>query len=71
MGSSSSKNRQHASSSAGAEGGAGASGVRSQITSKDKAVLDLKNARDRLKKYQPAARQRQAIIAGRQEGAWR
>jgi hypothetical protein len=52
MGSSSSKNRQHASSSAGAEGGAGASGVRSQITSKDKAVLDLKNARDRLKKYQ-------------------
>lgn len=26
--------------------------MRAQITSKDKAILDLKNARDRLKKYQ-------------------
>ncbi|KAH7474280.1 hypothetical protein KRP22_004027 [Phytophthora ramorum] len=52
MGSSNSKNKQQSSSSTGADGGAGASGVRAQITSKDKAILDLKNARDRLKKYQ-------------------
>ncbi|KUF92662.1 hypothetical protein AM588_10003751 [Phytophthora nicotianae] len=52
MGSSNSKNKQHASSTASADGGAGARGVRAQITSKDKAILDLKNARDRLKKYQ-------------------
>ncbi|KAG7381402.1 3-hydroxymethyl-3-methylglutaryl-CoA lyase [Phytophthora pseudosyringae] len=52
MGSSNSKNKQHAPSSADATGGAGVSGVRAQVTSKDKAILDLKNARDRLKKYQ-------------------
>lgn len=49
MGSSSSKSRQHAASTGGADA---TSNVRSQVTSKDKAVLDLKNARDRLKKYQ-------------------
>ncbi|OWZ15314.1 Hydroxymethylglutaryl-CoA lyase [Phytophthora megakarya] len=51
MGSTSSK-KQRSSSTAGSASGAGASGVRAQITSKDKAILDLKNARDRLKKYQ-------------------
>ncbi|KAK1944753.1 Hydroxymethylglutaryl-CoA lyase [Phytophthora citrophthora] len=49
---SNSKNKQHSSSSGGVDSSTGVSGVRAQITSKDKAILDLKNARDRLKKYQ-------------------
>ncbi|CEG42510.1 hydroxymethylglutaryl-mitochondrial precursor [Plasmopara halstedii] len=51
MGSFSSK-KQHMSSTASAASSGKASDVRAQITSKDKAVLDLKNARDRLRKYQ-------------------
>ncbi|RLN82758.1 hypothetical protein BBJ28_00024602, partial [Nothophytophthora sp. Chile5] len=48
----SSKSKQHSASTASAGSGPAASGVKSQVTSKDKAILDLKNARDRLKKYQ-------------------
>ncbi|CAH0518678.1 unnamed protein product [Peronospora belbahrii] len=52
MGSLNSKNK-HASSLTSCDTNARRSlGVRAQITSKDKATLDLKNARDRLKKYQ-------------------
>ncbi|RLN50835.1 hypothetical protein BBJ29_003551 [Phytophthora kernoviae] len=51
MGGSSSKSKQFSASNVSANG-AGTSSARSQITSKDKAILDLKNARDRLKKYQ-------------------
>ncbi|KAG7401519.1 Charged multivesicular body protein 6 [Phytophthora boehmeriae] len=51
MGGSSSKSKQRSALNVTANG-AGNSSARSQITSKDKAILDLKNARDRLKKYQ-------------------
>ncbi|CAI5735973.1 unnamed protein product [Hyaloperonospora brassicae] len=57
MGSFLTKHRPHSSSTASAYAAGdtrtGPSGVvRGQITSKDKAVLDLKNARDRLRRYQ-------------------
>ena len=58
MGSFLTKHRPHSSSTASAATATAAArscpsgGVRGQITSKDKAVLDLKNARDRLRRYQ-------------------
>lgn len=55
MGGSASKSKQpEAPAASSAAGGRGprAAGARAQVTSKDKAVLDLKNARDRLRKYQ-------------------
>lgn len=56
MGGSSSKSKQAAEtrrpSSNGKEVNSKRQQARAQVTSKDKAVLELKNARDRLKKYQ-------------------
>uniref|UniRef100_M4BUD2 hydroxymethylglutaryl-CoA lyase n=1 Tax=Hyaloperonospora arabidopsidis (strain Emoy2) TaxID=559515 RepID=M4BUD2_HYAAE len=54
MGSFITKYKSHSSSTAtgGADSRTIPSGVRTQITSKDKAILDLKNARDRLRRYQ-------------------
>uniref|UniRef100_A0AAV1T4W7 Charged multivesicular body protein 6 n=1 Tax=Peronospora matthiolae TaxID=2874970 RepID=A0AAV1T4W7_9STRA len=54
MGSFVTKYKLHSSSTAagGADSRTIPSGVRAQITSKDKAILDLKNARDRLRRYQ-------------------
>lgn len=51
MGSSISKNKKTRSQSASASQPP-KSNTQAQVTSKDKAILDLKNARDRLKKYQ-------------------
>lgn len=50
MGGASSKTRQREASPSAADGRA--AGAQAKVTSKDKAVLDLKNARDRLRKYQ-------------------
>lgn len=55
MGGSASKSKQGETSASGAAGDARrwrAASSQAQVTSKDKAILDLKNARDRLRKYQ-------------------
>jgi hypothetical protein len=55
MGGSASKSKPSETPAAAAAGGARtrrAASAQAQVTSKDKAILDLKNARDRLRKYQ-------------------
>lgn len=55
MGGSASKSKSNEAPAAAAAGGARnrrAASAQAQVTSKDKAILDLKNARDRLRKYQ-------------------